>query len=170
LRIIRRAEARDSQQQFGWIDIGSDLAHCHSGLQQTLERRPKPLLKIDRQRLKRWITRVQRRRQAALGRDEINVALEPAIKRITGPIFGCEERRRVCAGVDFSTKDGRDEVGALGKVAVNSPDADAGFLGDLSDRSVHSRGCEHRQRRLEQSIDVALGVGARPSIHAAARV
>ena len=111
---------------------------------------------------------MERRRKPGLGRDEINVALEPAIKRVTGSVFGCEDRRCVCAGVDFWTEDGGGEVGALRKVAVNSPDVDAGFLGDLSDRSVHSGGCEHRQGRLEQCIDVALGVGAQPPIRVVA--
>ena len=166
--IIRRAEARDSQQQFGRIDIGSDVAGCRRSLQQALERRSKLLLEIDRQRLKCRIARVERRRKAALGRNEINVALEPAIERVTGLVFGCQDRPRVCAGVDFSTEDGRDEVGALRKVAIKSPNADAGLLGDLSGRSVHSGDREHRQGRLEQCIDVALGIGAQATIHAAA--
>jgi hypothetical protein len=55
-------------------------------------------------------------------------------------------------------------------VAVDSPDTDAGLLGDLSDRSVHPRGREHRQRRLEQSIDVALGIGAQAPIRGVARL
>jgi hypothetical protein len=113
---------------------------------------------------------VERRRKAALGRNEINVSPEPAIERITGLVFCGEDCRRVCAGVDFSTEDRGDEVGALRKMAVDSPDTDAGLLGDLSNRSVHPRGREHRQSRLEQSIYVALGVGAQAPIRAAARL
>ena len=113
---------------------------------------------------------MERRRKAALGRNEVDVALEPAIERVTGLVFGGEDRRRVCAGVDFSTEDRGDEVRALRKVAVDGADADAGLLGDLSDRSVHPRGREHRHGRLEQRIDVALGVGAQAPIRAAARL
>ena len=113
---------------------------------------------------------MERRRKAALGRNEINVSPEPAIERVAGLVFCGEDWRRVCAGVDFSAEDRGDEVGALWKVAVNSPDTDAGLLGDLSDRSVHPRGREHRQRRLEQSIDVALGIGAQAPIRGVARL
>ena len=45
------------------------------------------------------MTRVQGRRKAALGRNEINVALEPAIERVTGLVFCCEDRRRVCESI-----------------------------------------------------------------------
>ena len=54
----------------------------------------------------------------------------------------------VRAGVDFATEDGCDEVRALRKVAVNGADADAGLLCDLSHRSVHPGGREHRLGRL----------------------
>ncbi len=78
---------------------------------------------------------MERRRKAALGRNEINVAPEPAIERVAGLVFCREDWRRVCAGVDFPTEDRGDEVGALRKMAVDSSDTDAGLLGDLSDRS-----------------------------------
>jgi hypothetical protein len=81
--IIWRAEARDSQQQFGRIDVGAHRARFRRGLQQVLKRRSKLFLEIARQRPECRIARVQRHRKATLGRNEINVALEPRIERIT---------------------------------------------------------------------------------------
>ena len=107
--------------------------------------------------------------ESALGCDEVHVTLHPSRQRLAWLVLGGQNRRGVCAGIDFTTEDGRDEVGALRKVAVNRPDADAGLLGDFSDRSVHSGSCEHRHGRLQQRIDVALGVGAHRPIRAVAR-
>ena len=77
-----------------------------------------------------------------------------------GVVLGRQDRRGVRAGVDFATEDGGDQVGALRKMAIERADADAGLLGDLSHRSVHARGREHRHGRLQQRVDVALRVGA----------
>jgi NAD(P)-dependent dehydrogenase (short-subunit alcohol dehydrogenase family) len=108
--------------------------------------------------------------ESALGRDEVHVTLHPSSQRLAWLVLGSQNRPSVCAGIDFTTEDGRDEVGALRKVTVNSPDADASLLSDLSDRSFHSRGCEHRHGRLEQRIVVALCVGAHAPIRAAKEV
>jgi len=67
------------------------------------------------------------------------------------------------------TEDGRNEVGALRKVAIKSADADARPLCNLSHWSVHSRGREHRLGRLEQRFEVTLGVGAHAPFRAAQR-
>jgi hypothetical protein len=75
-------------------------------------------------------------------------------------VLGRQDRCGVCAGVDLAAEDGHDQVRALRKVAVNRADADAGLLCDLSHRSVHSRGSEHRHGRLKQCVDVALCVRA----------
>ena len=108
--------------------------------------------------------------ESALGRDEVHVTLYPSSQCLPWLVLGSQNRRNVCAGIDFTTEDGRDEIGALRKVAVNSPNADASFLGDLSHWSVHSRSCEHRHGRLEQRIDVALGVGAHAPIRVSSRL
>jgi len=105
--------------------------------------------------------------ESALGRDEVHVTPHPSSQRLAWRVLGSQNRRGICAGIDFTTEDGRDEVGALRKVAVNSSDSEASLLRDLSDRSVHSRACEHHHRRLEQRIDVALGVGAHSPIRVA---
>jgi hypothetical protein len=113
---------------------------------------------------------VQALGESALGREKVHVTLHPLSQRFAGLVLGSQNRRSLCAGIDFTTEDSRNEVGAPRKVAVNSPDANASLLGDLSDRSVRSRGFEHRRGRLEQRIDVALGVGAHAPIRVASRL
>ena len=128
------------------------------------------LLEVRGQGVEGRVSRVQRRGEPALGRDEVGVSLHPSRQRLAGRVLGCQNRRGVRAGINFATEDGRDEVGALRKVAVNGADADAGLLGDLSHRRVHARGREHRLGRLEQRVDVALGVGAHGPIRTAPRL
>ena len=64
------------------------------------------------------------------------------------------------ASINFVTEDGRDEVRSLREVPIYCTDADAGLLRDLSNRGVHAGGCEHCLGRYEQSVEIALRVGA----------
>jgi NAD(P)-dependent dehydrogenase (short-subunit alcohol dehydrogenase family) len=164
------AQARDRAQKIPRSDIGAHLAGSDRRLKKGPKCRFQSLLEIRGQGVEGRVSRVQRRGESALGRDEVHVTLHPSSQRLAWLVLGSQNRRGVCAGIDFTTEDGRDEVGALRKVAVNSPDADAGLVGDLSYRSVHSRGCEHRHGRLEQRIDVALRVGTHRPIRAVARL
>ena len=50
-------------------------------------------------------------------------------------MLGCQDRCSVCACVDLMSEDGHDQVRALRKVAVNSTDADARFLGLLTNET-----------------------------------
>ncbi len=53
---------------------------------------------------------------------------------------------------------------------IDGADTDAGLFGDLSHGRVHSRVREDCFCRVEQRIQVALRVGAHPSIRALARL
>ena len=152
------------------IDIGADLAGGCRGLKKRPKGGSESLLEVRGQGVEGRVSRVQGRGEPAFGCNKGRVSLHPSSQRLAGLVLGSQDRRGVCAGIDFVTEDGRDEVGALRKVAVNGADADAGLFGDLSHRSVHSRGREHRHGRLEQRIDVALRVGAHAPIRAAARL
>jgi hypothetical protein len=76
----------------------------------------------------------------------------------------------LCTGVYFVTEDGRDQVGALREVAIKSADADARSVGNLSHRSIHSGGREHRLGRPQQRPEIAAGVGAHAPFHVALRL
>jgi len=84
-------------------------------------------------------------------------------------VLGSQDRCGVGAGVHFVSHDGCDEVGTLGKVAVNCADADAGLLGNLAHRSIHSRRCEHRLGCLKQRVEATLRVGPHTPIRAGPR-
>ena len=163
------AQARDRTQKFLGGDIGANLA----GRCRRLQKCPKGwfqlLLEVCGQSVEGRVSRVEGLGESALGRDEVHITLGPARQRLAWLVLSGQNRRGVCAGIDFTTEDGRDEVGTLRKVAVNGPDADAGLLSDLADRSVHSGGREHRHGRLEQGIDVAPRVGAHAPILAGLR-
>jgi len=64
------------------------------------------------------------------------------------------------------TECGGDEVRALWKMAVYGAETDPRLGGDLPHRRVHPRSREHRHRRLQQGVDVPLGIGS----HAPTRV
>ena len=113
---------------------------------------------------------MERLGEPALRRYEVHVTLYPSSQRFAWFVLGSQNQCSVGAGIDFTPEDGRDKVGALRKVAVNRPDADASLFGDLSDRGVYSGGCKHSQGRLEQRIDVALGVRAHAPARRAARL
>jgi hypothetical protein len=88
--------------------MSAHLARFRRGLQQALERRAKLLPEIDRQRLECWIARVQRSRPAALGCNDIKIAVKPVIERVGGLALGGGNGRRVCAGIHFVA----EEMGA----------------------------------------------------------
>ena len=79
-------------------------------------------------------------------------------------MLGRQDRCSVGAGVDLMSEDAHDQVRALRKVAVNSPDAQAGFLCDFSHGRIDAGAREHRHGRVEQRLDVALCVGAHASL------
>jgi len=58
-------------------------------------------------------------------------------------------------GVDLAAKDGRDQVRAQRKVAIDRRHADVGLRGDLAHRRVDARRAEHRLGRFEQRVDAA---------------
>jgi hypothetical protein len=170
LRVSVHAQARDRTQQLLGGDIGANLAGRYRRFQKCPKCGFQSLLEVRGQRVEGRVSGVEGLGESAFGRDEVHVTLHPSSQRIAWLVLGSQDRRSVCARIDFATEDGRDEVGALRKVPVNSRDADVSLLGDLSDRSIYSRGCEHRHGRLKQRIDVALGVGAYAPICVAPRL
>jgi hypothetical protein len=167
LAVSVHAQARDCAQKLPGDDIGADLARRSC----SLKKRPKcglqSLLEIGGQGIEGRVSRMQGCGEPPFCCNKGCVSLHPSSQGLAGLVLGGQNRRGVGAGVDFTAEDGRDELGALRKVAIDSADADAGLVRNFPHRSVHSRGREHRQRRLEQRIDVALRVGAHAPILAA---
>ena len=81
----------------------------------------------------------------------------PLRRLVRGGQRGCGVR----TGIDLMLEDGDDQVRAPREVPVERPDPDPRPVGDLLRRGVHARRAEDDLRRLEQGVDVALGVGAR---------
>ena len=169
LLVCVHTQARDRTQKLLGRNIGADLAGLCCGFKKCSKCGFKPLLEIDGQGVESRVSRVQGRGETAFGRDEVHVTLHPSRQRFAGLVLGGQNWRGICAGIDFTTKDGRDQIRALRKVTIDSADADAGRFGDLSYRSVHAGAREHRQGGLEQRIEVALRVGAYRPIRAVAR-
>jgi hypothetical protein len=161
------AQARDRSQQIVSIDISAHLAGGRRSLKKHPKGRPESLLEMRSQVFEGRISRMQSWGEPALGCNEGGISLHPICQCFERLVLGRKDRRGVRAGVHFATEDGCDEVSALGEVAVNSADTDAGFLCDLSHRCVYPRSCEHRFGRLKQRINVALSVGADTPIRAA---
>jgi hypothetical protein len=164
------AQARDGAKDIVGIDIGADLAGRRRRLKKRTKGGPEPLIEIPAQGFEGRVSGVQSRGEPAFGRDEGRVALHPSRQRLAGLVLGRKNRRRVRAGIDFATKDSRDEVGALWKMSIKGADAYAGLLCDLTHRSVNPSGREHRLGRPEQRVEATLGVGANPPIRAASRL
>ena len=169
LRVSVHAQACDRTQKLLGGDVGANLAGRCRRLQKGTKCRFQSLLEVPGQGVEGRVSGVESLGKAALGRNEVHVTLYPSNQRLAWLVLGSQNRRSLGAGIDFTTKDGRNEVGALWEVPVNGSDADASLLGDLSNWSVHTGRCEHRHGRLEQRIDVALGVGAHAPIRAAPR-
>ena len=55
--------------------------------------------------------------------DEVHVTLHPLSQGLAGLVLGSQNWGGLCAGIDFTTEDRRNEVGAPRKVAVNRSDA-----------------------------------------------
>jgi hypothetical protein len=166
----RHAQAPHRAQKIVGIDIGADLASGDRSLKKRAKGGSESLVEVPRQAVERGISRMQSLGEPPFCCNEGCIALHPSRQRLAWLVLRSQSRRGVRAGVNFATEDRRDEVGALRKVTVNGPDADARLLSDLTDRNVHSRGGEYRQGCLEQQINVALGVGAHAPIRAAARL
>ena len=147
-------------QKIPGSEIGTDLAGSGRRLEKHAKCRLESLLEIRRQGLEGLIPRVQSRGQPAFCSKKSRISPHPSRQGLARPVLGSEDRCGVCAGIDFATEDGSDQIGSLRKVSVKGPDADTRLLDDLSHRSVHSCGREHVDSRLEQRVDVALCVDA----------
>ncbi len=151
-------------------EIGADFASGYRGRKKCLKCGLESLLVVRGQRVAGWVSRVQGGSQPAFGSKKGCISLHPFRKCLARLVLGGQDRSGVRAGIDFVTEDGRDEIGALRKVAIEGADADSGLLDDLSHWSVHSRGREHLDSRLEQRVDVALRVDAHSPISVAPRI
>jgi len=164
------AQTRDRVQKIPGGEIGADFAGGYRGREKCLKRRFESLPEVRGQRGEGRVSRMQGGGQPAFGPEKGGVSLHPSRQGFAGPVPGCQDRRGVRAGIDFATEDGRYEVWALREVAIKGPDSDTGLQGDLSHRSVDSRGREHFDGRLEQRVDAALRVDAHLPIPAPPRL
>ena len=102
---------------------------------------------------------MKRRCEAALGRDEGGVALHPVNERLARRVTCRHRRRFVGASIDFVTKNGGYEVGALRKMSVERGNADASPVGDGANRRIDAFRGKYIQRGFQQCFDVALRIG-----------
>ena len=165
----RHAQPGNRRQQLVRIDVRTDLPCIHRRLKKPPKSRPQPQLEVPGQGIKGRVSRVQGGGKSALGSNQVRVPLHPPRQRLAGRIPGSQGGRSVRTGVQLVTEDSRDEIGTLGKMAVDGTDAKAGLLGNLPHGSVYSRDREHLLRRLEQHVEVALRVGTHPACSVTAR-
>jgi NAD(P)-dependent dehydrogenase (short-subunit alcohol dehydrogenase family) len=154
------AKARDGLQEIVRIGPGAHIASRDCCFEQHLQRRPEPGFQVIRQCIERRIARVKRGGETALRGNEVDQPLQPTFQRITRLVFGSGREGGIGARIDLIPQDGHDQIRTPRKAAVDRADADPGPLGDFAHRSVHARGREHGQRRLQQGVVIALGVGA----------
>ncbi len=157
-------------EKFIRIDVVADLADGYRRLEKGAHGGSDPLFEVSAQGFEGWVPRMQGRGEPAFGCNKGGVSLHPHCQSFAGRVLGSKDRGGLCTGVDFVTEDGRNEVGALRKVAIKSADADTRPLGNLAHGSVHARGREHRLGRLEQRIKVTLGIGAHAPFRVAPRL
>ena len=154
------AQAADRTQKIIGINVRADFAGPSCGIEQGAKGGSQALLEVRAQAVEGRVARVQGWCQPALGSDEGRVTLQPSRKRLSGAVVGRQAHRGICAGVDFATKDGGNEVRTLRKVPVERANTDPGPFRNVSHGGVHARGCEDLHGRLEQCVEVAPCVGA----------
>ena len=123
-----------------------------------------PLHEVAGQPFERRIAGVQGGGEPAFGPEEFDEPVDPERQRPRRWVGGAQLGAGGGDGVDPGPHHGLDQVRALGEVPVQRADADSGEVGDLLGRGVHAGGVEDRPRRLDQGLDVALGVGAPPRV------
>jgi hypothetical protein len=64
------------------------------------------------------------------------------------------------AGIDLALENRDNQVGAVGEVAVESADPDAGGVSDLFWRGIDAGGGEDRFGGIEQGFGVASRIGS----------
>jgi hypothetical protein len=99
-------------------------------------------------------------REASLGGDEGSEPLDPLGERRKGRVHIGEHNGRIRARIDLPSEYGRDQVRATWEAAVEGGYPDPSRVRNLTHRSIYSRRCKHRFRRIEQSVEAALRVGA----------
>jgi hypothetical protein len=100
------------------------------------------------------------RSQSAFGGDEGREKLKPLCHSLKGRISCRKLLGSIGTGIDLAAKDGRDQPGAVGEMAVKRADTNTRLLRNFPHWRIDPQFRKHRLGRFKQLPHVALRISA----------